>query len=109
MECTPLQIGGYTDHVHLLCMLSKNIALVQLIRELKANSSCWIKKQGPALSGFFWQTGYGAFSVSHFKVPDIINYIQKQHEHHLQESYQDEMRYQLRINGMELDEKYFWE
>jgi putative transposase len=43
LECLPLKIGGYTDHVHILCMLSKKIALMDLLREVKAHSSGWIK------------------------------------------------------------------
>lgn len=39
LECNPVQIGGYTDHVHILCMLSKKIPLMKLLEELKAHSS----------------------------------------------------------------------
>ncbi len=109
MECPAIQVGGYTDHVHVFCRLSKNIALAQLVREIKSNSSSWMKTQGPALSQFFWQTGYGAFSVSPYRANHTIKYIERQHEHHQHESYKDEMRYHMRLNEMELDEKHFWD
>ena len=43
LECSTIKIGGYTDHVHILCMLSKKIALMKLLEELKRHSSKWIK------------------------------------------------------------------
>lgn len=43
MECHPIKIGGYTDHVHILCMLSKKVALIKLLEEIKLDSSKWMK------------------------------------------------------------------
>lgn len=42
-ESFPVKIGGYNDHVHILCLLSKKIALIKLMEELKAHSSKWMK------------------------------------------------------------------
>jgi putative transposase len=63
LECNPVMIGGYTDHVHVLCTLSKKLALIKLIEELKSHSSKWIKTKDEKLKSFYWQDGYGAFSV----------------------------------------------
>lgn len=62
--CNPVQIGGYYDHIHILCVLSKNIALVKLVEEVKKRSSKWIKTNGIRYSNFYWQDGYGVFSVN---------------------------------------------
>jgi putative transposase len=64
LECPAIKVGGYTDHIHILCMLSKKIALMKLMEVLKANSSKWIKTKGAAYENFCWQNGYGAFSVN---------------------------------------------
>ena len=64
LESHVVKIGGYTDHVHILCMLSKKIALTKLIEELKSHSSKWMKTKDQTLKSFYWQDGYGAFSVS---------------------------------------------
>ena len=58
-----LEIGGTTNHVHLLAALSKKATLSDVIGELKKGSSKWIKTKGPAYSHFAWQEGYGAFSI----------------------------------------------
>ena len=63
LECQPIKIGGHTDHIHILCMLSKKIALMKLVEEVKSHSSKWIKTKGEAYKNFYWQDGYGAFSV----------------------------------------------
>ena len=44
LNCLPDAIGGVEDHLHLLIKLSKNIALSNLIEQLKKSSSKWIKK-----------------------------------------------------------------
>jgi putative transposase len=64
LGCEPIIIGGYTDHVHVLCRLSKKVALMKLLEELKGHSSKYMKTKGPEYFNFYWQDGYGAFSVS---------------------------------------------
>src|SRR5690606_12344583 len=64
LECPVLTIGGFTDHIHILCMMSKKIPLITLIQKVKASSSKWIKTKDKSLENFYWQDGYGAFSVS---------------------------------------------
>src|SRR6266498_3290153 len=83
LECHPIKIGGYTDHIHILCMLSKKIALMKLLEEVKSNSSKWIKTKDDSLKNFYWQDGYGAFSVNPSEIDTVINYIANQHAHHI--------------------------
>jgi REP element-mobilizing transposase RayT len=104
-----LQVGGVGDHVHILCRLSKNLALSDLVRELKRDSSSWIKTEQPTLADFHWQAGYGAFSVSPSHVEALKEYIQNQEEHHRRETFQDELRRLLRKYGIEYDERYVWD
>ncbi len=101
-----LQVGGVEDHVHILCRLSKKLGVADLIRELKRDSSSWIKSQQPSLAEFHWQNGYGAFSVSPSHVEALIEYIKNQEEHHKTETFQDEFRRLLRKYGIEYDERY---
>jgi REP element-mobilizing transposase RayT len=104
-----LIIGGTEDHVHALCRLGKQIAISDLVRELKRDSSTWIKTQHGDVSGIHWQAGYGAFSISPGHVVDLKPYIANQIEHHRQESFQDEIRRVCSKYGVEIDERYVWE
>jgi putative transposase len=109
LECQTIKIGGYTDHVHILCMLSKKIPLMKLLEEIKSHSSKWIKTKGEAYKTFYWQDGYGAFSVSPTKVDSVISYIENQHRHHDIQNFQNEYRELLKEYKVEYDEKYVWD
>jgi REP element-mobilizing transposase RayT len=104
-----LIVGGVADHVHLLVRLSKNIAVATFVRELKRESSKWIKDKGPDLDKFHWQQGYGAFSISPGHKEDLTSYIATQEDHHTRETYQDEFRRLLGKYHIEYDEKYVWD
>lgn len=107
--CPAVVVGGAEDHVHALCRFGKNIAVATLLRELKRDSSKWIKEQDPRLRGFHWQAGYGAFSVSPSHVETLKQYIANQEEHHRRESFQDEFRRLCRKYGIDIDERYAWD
>ena len=109
LECHPIKIGGYTDHVHVLCMLSKKIALMKLLEQIKSHSSKWMKTKGEELENFYWQDGYGAFSVNPADIDRVIAYIANQKEHHSKLSFQNEYRAVLKRYKVEYDERYVWD
>jgi len=109
MSSPALIIGGTADHVHLLCNLSKNVAPKDLIQNIKQDSSKWVKGQWPELSHFFWQLGYGAFSVSPLQVDSVRNYIANQEAHHRKAGFQDEFRSFLERSQTPFDERYIWD
>ena len=108
LNCPPIQIGGYLDHVHILCLLNKNISIAKLLEELKTDSSKWMKKRSKELSNFYWQDGYGAFSVNPSQVETVVTYIQKQQEHHKAKSFQDEYRAFLKKYKVDYKEEFVW-
>jgi hypothetical protein len=90
-------------------MLSKKIALMKLLEETKSHSSKWIKTKGEDYKSFYWQDGYGAFSVNPSEVDAVINYITNQKEHHAKTTFQDEYRVFLKKYQVEYDERYVWD
>src|SRR5579862_9237700 len=68
LDSPVLIIGGMPDHIHALTSLSRTHALADVLKKVKGESSKWIKTKGPLYRRFFWQGGYGAFSVSQSKV-----------------------------------------
>ena len=109
LECQPIKIGGYTDHVHILCMLSKKIALMDLLEKVKSNSSKWFKTKDEKLKIFYWQDGYGAFSVNSAEVDRVIAYITNQHQHHSKKTFQEEYLAMLNKYHIDYDERYVWD
>lgn len=109
LDCHSLITRSVEDHIHILCQLSRTMSIAQLVKEIKASSSAWVKDQGPGLHDFHWQAGYGAFSVSHSNKEQVKGYIANQEEHHRTRTYQEEFRLLLQRHGIEFDERYVWD
>jgi putative transposase len=107
-ESIPIIINGVDNHVHILTIMSKNIALAKLVEEIKRHSSRWIKTKDTHYANFKWQGGYAGFSVSESVLPIIKRYIENQEEHHKKINYKEEYLMFLREYGIEFDEKYLW-
>ena len=92
LGCPALCVGGVADHVHILCKLGRSISVSDLVKGLKQESSVWVKGKSSALREFYWQSGYGAFSVSPAHLTVLRAYIMNQEVHHRKTSFQDEFR-----------------
>jgi REP element-mobilizing transposase RayT len=108
-ESPTLIINSVANHVHALCLLSRKWAVAGLVEELKTSTSKWIKTEGGMLRKFYWQNGYGAFSVSQSMAASVRQYIANQEEHHRHLTFQDELRSLLRKHEVEYDERYLWD
>jgi putative transposase len=109
LECNPIKVGGLLDHIHVLCLLSRKIPQMKLLEEIKKQSSNWVKTKGPAYSNFYWQDGYGIFSVNPSEIGTVVNYITNQEAHHKKLSFQDEFRAFLKKYKVDYDERYVWD
>jgi len=109
LECNSITIGGVSDHVHILCNLSKKYAPVKVLELVKKDSSKFIKTLDTNLAGFHWQDGYGLFSISPSHFQTVREYILKQDEHHRKETFQQEFLRILEKYRMEYDERYLWD
>ena len=107
LESPALIINSVTDHVHILCQLSKNVATCKLLEEVKKSSSKWMKEQG--VVEFTWQNGYGVFSVSQSNVDAVREYIKGQAEHHQKRDFMTEFREFCKRYDMPIDERYVWD
>jgi putative transposase len=108
-ECESYRVGGTGDHVHLAVRLSRTTTIAGLVEKLKTSSSKWIKMQRPELRRFFWQRGYGAFSVGQNEIEDLMRYIENQEEHHRVRTFQEEYLALLKEYGVKYDERYIWD
>ena len=99
-------VGGVSDHVHLLCTLSRSETVSHLVEEVKRNSSRWIKTIHKRYRHFSWQGGYAAFSVSESVVPKLIAYVCGQKEHHKKRTFHEEYLEFLKLYHIEYNERY---
>lgn len=109
LDGKPIRVNGVADHVHILASLPPRIAVSDVLRTVKANSSRWIHDEFPSLAKFAWQTGYGVFSVSHRDLESVLRYVNNQEEHHRVKTFQEEFLSFLHEYGIEYDEKYLWD
>ena len=101
--------NGTADHVHILLRLGRKASIAELVEELKKSSSKWIKTKGPQYQNFYWQSGYGAFSIGQSGIANLKKYIANQKEHHRKKTFQDEFRAFLAKYEIPYDERYVWD
>jgi putative transposase len=107
LRCPSLQTGGTADHVHVVLSLARTHSLADVVEEVKKSYSKWLKQQG--VDSFFWQAGYGAFSIGESQLPALISYVAQQEQHHQHLSFQEEFRRLLQRYGLAYDERYVWD
>jgi putative transposase len=106
-DCECYRVGGMVDHVHIAIRLSRTKNIAELVAELKASSSRWMKTQG--VPKFAWQRGYAAFSVGPADREALLHYIDTQEAHHRKHDFQDELRTFLKKYSIEVNERYVWD
>ena len=104
-----IAINSRPDHVHMLLGMQPDVALSDIVREVKksstafANNSRWVKGR------FNWQASFGAFSYSRSALDAVILYIQNQDQHHAKRSFKDEYLRLLRKFDVAFDDKYVFD
>jgi REP element-mobilizing transposase RayT len=101
-----IAINGMSDHLHILIGIKPDMALSDLVRDIKSNSSNFINERRLAQGKFGWQEGCGAFSYGHSQLDTIIRYIQNQEQHHNHRSFKDEYLILLRKFRIDFESKY---
>lgn len=102
-------VGGVADHVHLLFDIGKMVAPVKFVEQVKRESSKFVKTLGASYQKFYWQRGYGMFSVSPNNRDEAETYVRNQEEHHRTATFQEEYRKLLTQYGIAYDELYVWD
>ena len=101
-----IAINGMPDHVHILIGLKPAMALADLVRDIKSDSTEFINKLKLVKGRFNWQEGYGAFSYGHSQLNTITRYIQNQERHHQKRSFRNEYMTLLRKFDIAFDDRY---
>lgn len=108
-EIVAVQVGGIENHIHVLIMAKPKFAPSQIVQWIKGESSGWIHETFPNLRSFEWQDGFAVFSVSKSNVPEVVEYIKNQREHHAKQTFEDEYVSLLRLHGVDYDERYVFD
>jgi len=109
LDADAFRVGGVADHLHIVTSLPRTLSQAEMVETVKKTSSKWIKRLDTKYREFYWQRGYGAFSVSPSHLKAVLEYVANQAEHHRTRSFQEEYRGFLRKYGVEFDERYVWD
>jgi REP element-mobilizing transposase RayT len=102
------RLNGVEDHIHILVGLRPNMTISNIVKDIKVNSTNWIREKRYFPKFDSWQVGYGAFTVSEYEKEGLIEYIKNQEEHHKKETFEEEFRRLLEEHGIEFEEKYLF-
>jgi putative transposase len=108
-EQKPIIIGGMPDHLHVFLGLRPSMAISDIVRDIKNNSSNFINERKYVNGKFSWQEGYSAFSYSHSQIENVYNYILNQESHHHSKSFKEEYFDLLKEFEIEFNEKYLFD
>jgi REP element-mobilizing transposase RayT len=108
-DCEAYRVGGVADHIHMAARLARTISQAELLEKIKKTSSAWIKSQSTEYGSFYWQVGYGCFSVGWSQLDELIHYIENQEQHHRKQTFQEEYRNLLQKYRVDFDERYVWD
>ena len=103
-----IAIGGIADHIHLLFGLKPNIAISDLIRDVKSDSTEFVNKKRFTRRRFHWQEGFGAFSYSRSQLDAVAKYVLEQEKHHRKQSFKDEYVTLLDRFEVEYEDRYLF-
>jgi putative transposase len=109
LGCSPIEINTEPDHANFLFIMTRIEPISEVVGKLKKSSNDWLRSRDPQFRNFYWQGGYGVFSVSHSAVEEVRRYIRSQREHHQQVSFQEEYRAFLKRYEIQFDERYVWD
>lgn len=102
-------VGGMPDHIHVFIGLRPSMAISDIVRDIKNNSSNFINERGFVKGKFSWQEGYGAFSYSHSQIGNVYNYVLNQENHHHIKTFKEEYFEFLKEFEIDFNEKYLFE
>src|SRR4051812_45646558 len=97
------------DHTHILVSIQPDLTISNLVRDIKSNSSSWLKNKFPFLQIFSWQESFGAFSYSKSQAQQVVNYILNQPQHHKNKTFRQEYIEFLNAFEIEFDNRYLFE
>ena len=84
MYCPFFYIGGMPEHVHVLTAVRPSVSPADFMKQLKGSSSRFVSQEFEI--PFYWQKGYGVFSVSERAIDRVKAYVLNQKTHHARQT-----------------------
>ena len=83
LEATVFAVNGMSDHVHMVAAIPPKIAISKFIGQVKGVAATKFNQMNlPDI--LYWQDEYAALSFDGKRLPNYIAYVNRQKEHHAQ-------------------------
>ena len=82
LEARVFAVNGVEDHVHMVVAIPPKIAVARFVGQVKASTATKVNKLMQREGALLWQEEYGAFSFDGKRLPNYIAYVERQREHH---------------------------
>ena len=105
----PIIVNGMQDHIHAFIEVRPSMAISDLVRDIKNNSTNFVNERKFVPRKFSWQEGYGAFSYAHSQIDTVYKYILNQEQHHQRKTFREEYIGFLKKFEIQYDEKYLFD
>ena len=83
---TVYAINGEKEHVHMAASIPPRIAISTFVGQVKGATSAKFNQQYANHPMFYWQDEYSVFSFGGKQLPFVVNYIERQKEHHAKQT-----------------------
>ncbi len=103
MQCPVRAVNGMPDHIHLLFLQNPKMAVTEIVKQIKGNSSHWMNSENIIPEKFSWQTGYAVYSVSESQLDKVFHYIANQKEHHSKKTFVQEFEEFVSVHGLTIE------
>ena len=77
-----LSVNGTDDHMHVVLQMMPTQNLAQIMTSIRTESAAWINESNFIKTQFGWEEGFAALSVSPSGIKQVLEYLEKQEEHH---------------------------
>ncbi len=104
-----IAVNTMPNHAHVFIGMKPHEALSDLIRDIKRDSTNFVKEEIHPRFGFGWQEGFGAFSYAHSQIDAVVKYIQRQEEHHRKRTFREEYEAMLKEFEVEYNPQFIFE
>ena len=75
-------LNGIEDHVHMIASIPPRVALATFVGQVKGAAATRFNKAHPDRPPLLWQQEYGAFTLDAKRLPNHVQYVLHQKEHH---------------------------
>lgn len=103
-----IAINSMPNHIHIFVGFKPTIAISDLVRDIKTNSTLFIQQKKMTPFQFKWQEGFGCFTYSHSQINAVCKYIENQEEHHRKKTFKEEYFEFLEKFNVPFEEKYLF-